>query len=174
MCAQERLVLALYGASCTGKTTVARILAKELNCSLRSAGDAIRARSLELNVPQNSLALDEHRKIDETTRAMARSSVGPLVIEGTFLGALLFDLKDIRRIKLICAEGERRRRWESRGGTPLHSRDDADRRLRQCLHGCRADGTPDITIETSSRTPEEIAKEINTWVQTKDDSEKPS
>src|SRR5260370_16755393 len=102
MRAQKRLVVAVYGASCTGKSTSARTLARLLGCALRSAGEAIRARSIELKTKPSALTLDEHRKIDETTRYFAASEPEPLLIKGPFLHPLLSHISNIRLWDLIC------------------------------------------------------------------------
>lgn len=141
------------------------MLARRLGCGLRSAGEAIRARSLELNVDPVALPLVEHRSIDEGTLELARSSKDCLVIEGTFLDVLLSDLENVLKIELICEEAERRQRFKTRSGKDsLKQRDHADRHLRELLHGCR-EGTRDITIDTTSKTPEEITEEIIEWAQ---------
>src|SRR5260370_41096938 len=174
MRAQKRLVVAVYGASCTGKSTSARILVRLRGCALRSDGEGIRARSIELKTKPSALTLDEHRKIDETTRYFAASGPEPLVIEGTFLDALLSDIENIRLGELVCADHERQRRYGDREGSHgLLSRDNADQKLRYSLH-VNHKGTPDITIDTTSKTPEEVAGEIVTWIQSKDATEERS
>jgi cytidylate kinase len=166
MCPQKRVVLALYGLSCTGKTTVAEKIAELTGWSLRSAAKAVHERAAELGISPDALSLSEHRAIDETTRNLAASACETLVIEGTFLDALLSEVPRISRIELNCGGQERLRRFQCReNNRDLVSRDNADRQLRRSLHGTRR-GVPDLSIDTTTKSPDDVAKEIIAWLGT--------
>src|SRR5947207_11960028 len=109
MCAQKRVIVALYGRSCSGKSTAAKRLAELLNCDLYSAGDSVRKRCKELGESPADLSLPEHRAIDDVTRSIVKSARTSLVVEGSFLDALLDDLGGIYRVELTCDAEERRR-----------------------------------------------------------------
>ena len=165
MSTEKKLVLALYGASCTGKTSSARALSELFNCPLRCAGEAVAARSREMEITPQSLPLEEHRGIDQATLCLVKSARRRVVVEGTFLDALLADSENVLLVELICDDEERRRRFVSREGKDdLSVRDGADRELRHSLHKNHA-GTADITIDSTAKSPVEVAKEIIAWIQ---------
>ena len=58
MCFPENLIIAIFGSSCTGKTTVAQLLANELNADLRICGEIVRNESKRLNISYDKLGLD--------------------------------------------------------------------------------------------------------------------
>ncbi|SRR6266852_9292181 len=167
MRSQKRIVVALYGRSCSGKSTTAHELSQLLNCPIHSAGERVRSRSKELGVTPTNLPLVEHRLIDDHTRAAAKTAVAPLIVDGSFLDALFCDLKDVYRIELICSAEERRRRFIQRSGhRGLDQRDKEDDNLRRALH-VDCSRSPEATFDTTSKTPGEVAQEIFRWLETK-------
>lgn len=167
MCAQKRIILVLYGKCCSGKSTMAKKLAESFSCPIRSASDAVRARSRDLGVSASDLPMGEHRKIDEDTRSVVQSSGGSLVVEGSFLDALLSDVGNVCRIELTCGDDERRRRFVRRTGqNGLVQRDEDDDKLRLALHGDHVGAAADLTVDTTSKEPDQIAEEIIVWLRT--------
>jgi cytidylate kinase len=167
MCAEKRIILVLYGKSCSGKSTVAKKLAESFSCPIRSASDAVRARSKELGVSASDLPMGEHRKIDEDTRSVVQSSGGSLVVEGSFLDVLLSDVGNVCRIELTCGDDERQRRFVRRSGqNGLVERDKDDDKLRLALHGDRVAVPAELTVDTTSKAPDQIVKEIIVWLRT--------
>jgi hypothetical protein len=113
------------------------------------------------------LSLEEHRTIDKAIRSIVESSVDLVVVEGAFLDALLGDLGGVYRVQLTCGDEERRNRFKLRlGGASLEQRDEDDDNLRHALHGMNL-GSADVTLDTSSNTPNQIAEEIILWLTTK-------
>jgi cytidylate kinase len=167
MCTQKRIVVALYGRSCSGKSTTARELSQLLDCPTYSAGERVKGRSKELGVSPADLSLVEHRLIDESLRTMVQSAVKCLIVEGSFLDVLFYDLRDVYRIELVCSAEERRRRFNQRSGFDnLGERDKNDDDLRRELHGERT-CSAEATFDTTSKTPEEVAREIFRWLEAK-------
>jgi cytidylate kinase len=167
MCAQKRIVIALCGKTCSGKSTTAKKLAELLSCPIYSASDSVRMRSRELGISPNYLSLTEHRKIDEATRSAVQSTPGSLVVEGSFVDALLGDVGNVYRVELICGEEERRRRFVDRNGRDgLDQRDKDDSELRHALHGDNV-GALDLTFDTTSKTTDQVAEGIVVWLETK-------
>ena len=166
MCAQKRIVIALYGRSCTGKSTTAQKLGELLNCTVHSASASVRGRSRELGILPNELSLAEHQRIDQDTRNVVQSTQGPLVVEGSFLDALLGDLPHIYRVQLTCENEERRRRYAQRvGQDELRRRDKDDDNLRGNLHG-NYTTKADFAGDTTCKTPVQVAEEIVAWLST--------
>jgi cytidylate kinase len=157
--------VALYGRSCSGKSTTARELSKLLNCSIYSAGDRVKRRSKELGVAPANLPLVEHQLIDKGTRTTVSSAAAPLIVDGAYLDALLYDFRDVYRIELICSAEERRRRFNQRNGHDgLEQRDKEDDDLRRSLHGDLS-GSAEATFDTTSKTPGEVAQEVFRWLE---------
>jgi cytidylate kinase len=166
MCAQKRIVIALFGKTCSGKSTTAKKLAELLSFPIHSASNSVRMRSRELGMSPNDLSLAEHRNIDKATLSVVQSTRGSLVVEGSFLDALLEDI-GIYRVELTCDEEERRRRFMQRSGeNGLDRRDQEDSGLRHALHGDNV-GAADLTLDTTSKTPDQVAEEIIVWLRTK-------
>jgi cytidylate kinase len=167
MCPQKRIVVALYGRSCSGKSTIARELSQLLNCPIHSAGELVRKRSKELGIPSTKLPLVEHRLIDNGTRTKAKSADASSIVDGSFLDALFYDMEGVYRIELICSDEERRRRFNQKSGCDgLAQRDKDDDELRLALHGARS-SSAEATFNTTSKTPGEVAQEITRWLETK-------
>jgi cytidylate kinase len=167
MCTEKRIVVALYGRSCSGKSTTARELSQLLACPTYGAGERVKSRSKELGVSPADLSLVEHQLIDQSLRTMVQSAVNCLIVEGSFLDVLFYDLRNVYRIELVCSAEERRRRFSQRNGFDnMDERDKNDDDLRRALHGelsCSAEAT----FDTTSKTPEEVAQEIFRWLEAK-------
>lgn len=84
---QARLI-ALFGPSCTGKTTLARILADRMGLPLRCCGELIKQRAAERGVPIPELSQEDHCEIDEGTREWCQLGEARIV-EGRFLDQVL-------------------------------------------------------------------------------------
>ena len=165
MCSEKRIVVALYGRSCSGKSTTARELSQLLDCPTYSAGERVKGRSKELGVPPADLSVLEHRLIDESLRTMVQSAAKSLIVEGSFLDVLFYDLGNVYRIELVCSAQERRRRFSQRSGFDnLSGRDKNDDDLRRALHGER-NCSAEATFDTTSKTPAEVAREIFRWLE---------
>ena len=158
--------MALYGRSCSGKSSTARELSQLLHCAIYSASERVKSRSKELGVAPASLPLTEHQIIDEIMRAAAKSVAASLIVDGSFLDALFYDLRDVCRIQLICSTEERRLRFNQKCGYDgLDRRDREDDELRRALHGARSSSAAAI-FDTTSKTPGEVAQEVFRWLQT--------
>jgi cytidylate kinase len=165
MCTEKKIVVALYGRSCSGKSTTARELSQLLDCPTYSAGERVKDRSKELSVSPADLSLLEHRLIDESLRAMAQSVAKCLIVEGSFLDVLFYDIRNVNRIELVCSAEERRRRFNQRSGLDnLGERDKNEDDLRRALHGERS-CSAEASFDTTSKTPEGVAQEIFRWLE---------
>jgi cytidylate kinase len=167
MRAKKKVVVALFGRCCSGKSSIAKELAQLLNCAIHSASEAVRSKCRELGISTGELQLTEHKDIDATTYSIVALASSLLVVEGSFLDALLKDAADTYRIELVCEDWERRRRFTERHMTDgLDQRDNDDDKLRWALHGNRY-GRPDVTFNTTGEKPREIAERIFEWLKTK-------
>jgi cytidylate kinase len=104
------MIVALYGPSSTGKTTIARGVRSETNISLRSCGEIVKSRADLLGMPVSDLPDDEHRSIDHETRAWAAANK-PCLVEGRYLDYVLGPLgAQVTLIRLDATALERKTR----------------------------------------------------------------
>ena len=171
MCFPQNVILAIYGGSCTGKTTVAKVLAKRLACPLRCCGELVREAAQTMGVEIDKLPDKTHRRIDGQTVTWAYTVARPSILEGRHLhyvlapgAAFLFLVRLEASLTSRVLRLQRKSGGESTRGevTMLDTSDDA-LRLR-VYPNCRP-VTPSITIDTTSLTPEETAQCVVLQVQ---------
>jgi cytidylate kinase len=154
-------VVALYGPSCSGKTSVAQALAPPLDASLRSCGELVREYARQIGVHVMELADDDHRAIDRETRLIAEDATGLWVIDGSFLDHVLGGLQNVSLIRLSASKEERQRRQSNRNiTTPIAVRDAADDETRVRLYGRAPRLAPDHDIDTTAFTVSEVVTKI--------------
>lgn len=137
MCFSKKLVIAVFGKTCSGKTTVSDALAEKLSIHCRHCGSVLKEEASRLGVPPMELILEVHRKIDSETRLLAeKNSDGLIVIEGTFLNYVLKGVPNVVLIELLCEDEVRSIRFVGRGGAlgGMHIRDAADDKLARLLY----------------------------------------
>lgn len=160
------MIIAIYGKSCTGKTSVARCLAKIINAEVRHCSEEIRNLAEKLKCMVNELSQEEHIKIDNETRKIASSFKGTLIIEGIFLSHVLEGLTDVFWVELICNNNERRLRHQIKQGqqkikTDISERDISDNILRKKLFKEKAPYISNILIiDSTTKSAEAIASLI--------------
>ena len=153
--------VAVFGASCSGKTTVAKALGKRIGFEVRNCGDLVRKRAAAAGVTPDALLDHEHRAIDAETRKVALEIDRGMVIEGSFLDHVLDGVDGIWFVKLEATERERERRHKDRGGVGLISdRDAADDRTRARLYTRDERMPPAFVIDTTGRSVEEVVDEL--------------
>jgi cytidylate kinase len=159
------MVIALYGDACVGKTTVATLLGRALNCNVRHCGELIKERSRALRCTVDDLPAGEHITVDDETRRIAANASTNIIIEGRFLDFVLHDVGDAALICLTCSPEERacRYRLRSKEGS-LVTTDAKDVKLRRELYGTRRKQDPVLDIDTSGSSAEDIADRITAWL----------
>jgi cytidylate kinase len=162
---KDFLVIAIFGKSCTGKSTVADALGEILGAHVRHCGEILRSRALEMGKPVSELSSEVHRLIDAETRAWAADRSASLkVVEGILLEELR-GLVDILFIRLVCDTTVREARFRSRRGvaSSITVRDNEDEQLRDELYSGQISSSPSANIlefDTTRRLAREIAKDI--------------
>src|SRR5882724_11532812 len=111
---EERLVIALTGQSCVGKTAIARALGERLSFEVIHCGDRVKRRAVELGTTPAALPPTEHGRLDADTRERTLSGSGGLIVEGGFLEYVLHDLLDVHIVRLTCRARERWMRMAAR------------------------------------------------------------
>lgn len=149
------MITALFGASCSGKTTLGRRLAADANRPFRSCGDVAKERARHLNVEINALSSAEHQRIDDETRVWCRENVSG-VVEGRYLDQVLVEHLDrVDLILLVASPAERAVRWAKRTGSAIDEAlvarsDQDDEAFRQRSYGQTPRLTPAYTLDTSA------------------------
>jgi cytidylate kinase len=159
------MVVALYGDTCVGKTTVAKLLAQDLGCGVRHCGELIKERSRALNCTPDDLPVRDHLAIDDESRQIARNATSDVIIEGRFLNFVLYDVTEAVLIRLACSDAERERRYclHLKEGS-IATSDAKDSQLRGTLYGTEPKRKPDLQIETSCFSAKDIAARILVWL----------
>src|SRR5260370_13371538 len=80
----SHMVIAIYGASEVGKSTIARLLGQRTGLPVRHCGEAVKERAAELNSSLAALSLDVHQMIDAETRSFVARAPSAIV-EGRYL-----------------------------------------------------------------------------------------
>jgi len=154
-------IIAIYGASCSGKTTVAEPLAMRLGMELRNCGAVVRERAAASGVSPGALRDDEHRTIDAETRAIVLHPDSRVVIDGSFLDHVLAGFDDVWFVKLTASDGERERRYDQRGALGrLPDRDFSDEQLRSRLYEDSQRMRPQYIVDTTTLPIEEVVAQI--------------
>lgn len=139
------MILAVFGPSAVGKTTVAKILADQLQLPIRHCGLAVHAKALEMGIAVGQVGVDLHKNIDaETLRWCDQHSLTGGIIEGRFLDYVLSGRADVLFVSLIAERTERSRRLKERiGYTPsadkILAADADDDAFRSAMYGSATD-----------------------------------
>ena len=159
------LVIAIFGKSCTGKSTVADKLGEFLNAEVRHCGEILKSRALQLRKSVSDLSSADHRLIDSQTRDWASGASVPRVVEGIFLAEVLSGLEGVVFIRLVCDTEVRERRLRERQGSSssIQARDKEDDLRRQELYHEQISSPlylDLLEIDTTKRAPHEVVAEI--------------
>jgi cytidylate kinase len=169
-----RVLITISGLPGSGKTTVARLVARELGLAHVYAGNIFRRQA-----EAGGLSLEEYVRRAETDPSIdreldrqmeERAAAGEAVLEGR-LAAFMADRAGAPALKVFLAASEavRARRISGREGgaaaerlREIQAREASDHRRYLDLYGVDYHDTSryDLVMETDRRTPEEIAQAI--------------
>ena len=85
------MTIAIFGASCTGKTTFVKYLASKYSYNTRHCGDVIRRTARLLGVEISRLGPELHSRVDNETLCWVKDEEGPKLVEGRYLNYVLAD-----------------------------------------------------------------------------------
>lgn len=152
--------IAIFGLSGSGKSTVARLLAKELKIPLRECGDFVREVANKKKVAISDVSEDDHRQIDQETCHWVSEMQG-CVVEGRFLDAVLRSIPDqVTVVRLDASADARASRLSKRSGrdvsaADVRAMDDEDGNFRQKMYKECLPLAPHIALDTSGYGPDE-------------------
>src|SRR6267142_4762045 len=104
------MIIALYGKSTVGKTTVSKLIGQRLSINVRHCGEIVKVRASELAINYWELPKSEHENIDIETQHLAKTLTGVVLMEGRYLDQVLNDVPNVLFIHLDCSEAESARR----------------------------------------------------------------
>ncbi|QBK03789.1 hypothetical protein DW355_02485 [Hylemonella gracilis] len=165
------MIIALYGRSSSGKTTIAKALAPHLgNCQIRHCGEIVKERARQLSVSLGDLPYEEHLKIDAETVGVANTHSGKIIIEGRYLHWVLSQIQaGVRLVELDCSEAVRIERWavRSKGGisrSGLAGMDAAEQDFTVKMFGRSVPLQSGLKIDTTSNEINACVQQILNWL----------
>ena len=160
----QKLVIAIFGRSCTGKSTVAKILAEKHSLRRRHCGDVAQRAAADLGVDVSDLSEDCHRKIDSETVEWICKTTGFCLVEGRYLDQVLAPVAPaLILVRFEASLQTRAVRWHQKDQqgpytvTDIKRLDSEDDAFHKRMYKGRPGLRPAITMDTTSLTPEEIA-----------------
>ena len=91
MCLPEKITIAIFGGTCTGKTTFVKYLASKYSYLTRHCGDVIRSSARSAGVGVSELSAESHSRVDNETIRWVKDVEGPKLVEGRYLNCVLAD-----------------------------------------------------------------------------------
>lgn len=163
------MIIGLFGASSTGKTTITRRVAPELTLPLRLCGEIVKSRSVGLGVSLMQLSDEDHQNIDSETREWAIKNK-PCIIEGRYLDQVLYPMgAQVALIRLEANTADRRMRSLRSGSDPLtimgEDPDLLDSMFRARMYRGVEHLIPQLTLSSSELSVEACAQRVIDFVQ---------
>ena len=158
-----KLAVAIWGRPCTGKSTVAKILAEKYDAPVRHCGDVTKRVAAYLNLDITDLTDDCHRMIDAETADWVRAAREWCVVEGRYLDQVLGSAASVVELVHFVASAETRAaRWGQKAGQSCSVADIErvgidDDAFRRRMYESFINLQPTLTVDTTCSTPEEIA-----------------
>lgn len=158
--------VAIYGLSCTGKTSLAARLASLTGLRVRHCGKLVVERAQGFGLASgDELSAEQHEAIDTETQQLV-SKDPPMIVEGRFLDQVLCGIGRVLFVRLTCDLAIREKRLEALHGRAfgdsIKRRDDADANFRSTQYHASKDKVlePMIVVDTSAQSVEACAEAI--------------
>ena len=166
MCIPENLIIAIYGNSCTGKTTIAKLLSEKYNLPSRLCGESVREESKKLKISIDQLSSESHEKIDSQTVKWVEEVKSPSVVEGRFLDSVLSDTNaSIKLVHIHATDDIRRQRLERRTNitqdlSSITQSDLEDCKFRKKMYNPDNISISDFSFDVTDLKPDECVDQI--------------
>lgn len=158
------MIVAIFGRSCTGKSSVTRLISGLCSWESRICGDIIRARAAELGVVPEDLSIDEHRRIDTETVAYATVANESCLVDGRYLNYVLHGCRSsVFLVEFVATQEVRLVRWQQRLGRPvshewLSRLDGIDIEFSQQTYADVVPISPQLVLDTADITIRECSE----------------
>ncbi|MGH9894300.1 MAG: AAA family ATPase [bacterium] len=163
------MIIAIYGPSCTGKTTITGALRDAFGLPLRSCGEEVRRRAEVVGLSWDELPDDQHRAIDTETLLWVASN-RPCLVEGRFLDRVLGPLgHDVTFVRLEASAEERLQRWTVRAGRSLsleelREADALNLAFRARIYMAVESAVPSLILSTSELSVEACVQSLKAFI----------
>lgn len=165
------MITAIFGPTCSGKTTAAQELALRLGRPLRSCGNVVREWATALGGTQSEVSDTVHREIDAETRQWVEQNPNG-VVEGRFLDRVLDGIPEIVFVKLSADTPTRASRGVLRRSdyTPddLSKSDRDDNLFRDRMYGIGPSNCTFEFLDTTHLTVEKCIQKIERLVRSRE------
>ena len=158
--------VAIFGASRTGKTTIAYELGSLMTIPVRHCGEIVKRFVRERGLIEGAeLSREDHRQIDDETRNVAEA-LDSVIVEGRFLNYVLLNVRSVVFVELTCeiqvraARYGHRVRSKSRRIRSPRDTDKSDLLLRQTLYKNIVPVVDAISFDTTTGNAKDYATEI--------------
>jgi cytidylate kinase len=163
------MIIGLFGASTTGKTSIAKRVMVETSCALRCCGEVVKSRAAVLGTRLSELAAEEHQRIDDDTRKWAIANI-PCLVEGRYLDRVLAPIgKHVLLVRLVATSADRRTRRLKRDVRPLTLTEDdldlADSTFCTRMYSPGDQLVPKLVLNSSELSVEECVQRVITVMQ---------
>lgn len=159
------MVVALFGLTCVGKTTIGTALSAAIGSAVRSCGEVVRSEAQRLDVPIDGLADAIHHAIDAKTREwLVTRETG--IVEGRYLNYVLAASRvRPQLIHLTASDDVRQKRGQLRFGPSfrledLRRIDEGDADFAGRIYTSDGPLPPDYVLDTSTASVVECVQEI--------------
>jgi cytidylate kinase len=164
----KKMIIALIGGTCVGKTSIMRKLKLMFNCNVRSCGERVLEVSKETGISLDKLSDETHREIDLETVQYCKNATGLTIVDGRYLHYVLAsDSNGIFFVQLTATAETRAIRCLARSrpdaGSSMDSVSNSDARDQEfCgrLYTGISAASPNFVLDTDSLSIDQCGLEI--------------
>lgn len=160
------MIIAIFGRSSTGKTTIVRSLAQRFpDMPIRHCGEETRLLAKQKGLKIDDLTASDHQSIDVVTRAWVGLQ-DHCIVEGRYLASVLLGRSGVLFVRLEASENDRIARWQARHGTVINlgEADAAEDAFCDTQYPL-ARSVPTLTLNTSGLSVAECVQLIGDLIQ---------
>lgn len=159
------MIIALFGGSACGKTTLAGIASSELKIPVRHCGKEIREAAAATGYDLSLASDDLHWSVDRQTKDWCTDLEGRGLVEGRFLDQVLSDLPGVTFVELTATDEVRAVRLTERLGRLVSSEevrqmDEEDDLFRRRMYRAASRAPASHTIHTGGGTAWECGQKL--------------